>query len=76
MFRFKIICSSCLYYVLAVEKFTYILFMSLIFRPGQFGAEVERVLGGGLVPGMCFSILCVMYDFFEQCGLWNQLATE
>ncbi|XP_022858159.1 uncharacterized protein LOC111379062, partial [Olea europaea var. sylvestris] len=33
------------------EKFTYILFMSLIFRPGQFGAEVERVLGGGLVPG-------------------------
>lgn len=26
-----------------------------MFRPGLFGSEVARVLGGGLVPGIFFS---------------------
>lgn len=40
------------------------MFVWLIFRPGIFGSEVERVLGGGLVRGLVILCVCVFFSFF------------
>lgn len=52
------------------------MFVWLIFRPGLFGSEVERVLGGGLVRGLVILCVCVFFILYSEAPIKKVLTMK
>lgn len=66
----------CLKFCVVIYEFTKF-HLIIVNRPGVFGTEVERVLGGGLVPGISLKCLDGLFTVFKVlksfCSLFELL---